>query len=197
MLDLEGWMRERLGRTVNKTMLLRNVGTFYEPVKESTNEAELQNANGADLKKVELRKVVKWRVVAQRYFGAWDTFWQIGGKKGRAYELKLENEAYGRGETHVQFLDFDTGDSLNFTGRVTAARDPVRLNQAVDVKVVKAFADRVKGSGFIVVWFAVGFMVGGLLLFMIGQNWEGISAAISHIGATATPTPPPTFLGVP
>lgn len=189
MHDFEGWLRERLGRTVNKVMLLRNVGEFYEQ-KPVVQKEFHQDGTVTEKLVSEPRKIIKWRVVMQKYFGHWEKFWSLG-KKGFAYELELANEAYGRGETHVQFIDYDTGDSLNFTGRVLARKDPTTLNEAIDVKVVKAFSDRLKGSGFMVVWFLVGFFIGGLLLFMIGQNWESIVSAIGQIGKSA---PVPTNL---
>lgn len=185
-----GWAREKLGRTVNKVMLLRNVGEFLQ--EEPVYKTEI-HSDGTKTVTIanEPKKVIKWRVVAQRYFGHWERFWELGhGKTKQAYELKLENESYGRGEVHVQFIDFDTGDALNFTGRVKAAMSPQNLQEAIDVKVVKEFGNRLKGANFMAIWFLVGFAIGGLLLFMVGQNWDGIAAAVSHIGAS-NPTPPP------
>lgn len=150
-----GYIRERLGKTVYKAMLLRSVG---------------EDKDG--------RK--KWRVLKQRYFKPNETFWEYKGQpQDKAFELNLSDECYGRGEVHVHFIDFDTGNALNMNGAVIASEHPEVLKRMVSVKHIKTFAENVRGSNFTVVWFLVGFAIGGLLFFMIGQNWLSI---VSRIG---------------
>jgi hypothetical protein len=153
MHTTEGLIREKLGRTVNKVMLLRNVG-------------------------IDAEGVPKYRVVAQKFFRGTERFWMF---QGDAYELKLENEAYGRGETHVQFLDYDTGDSINMTGLVKAASNPKLLGRAVEVEHIKVFVRQNKAAVawvFLIIGIAVGVAIG----FSIGQNIGAIASAVNGGG---------------
>lgn len=197
MHDSIGWLREKLGRTVNKAMLLRNVGEFYEkrPIYEwrdtVTKSGQLTKKPFVVGETVE--KVVKWRVVAQQFFGHKELYW-MPFKKGMAYELKLENEAYGRGETHVQFIDYETGDSLNFSGRVTANKDPITLAKAIDVSTVKTFAHSLRGIGANLAICAVVALAFLFVGWTIGNNWGDIVATFQGIGAPHAPIQTPTVI---
>lgn len=181
MHNLEGLIREKLGRTVFKAMLLRNVGTFKDT-----------DSTGKEV------DVIKWRVVAQKFFGDWERWWKLD--KHHAYELKLENECYGRGEVHVQFIDYDTGNSINMTGCRFAAKDPEKLAVAVDVEHIKEWVKRNKTTGAALVICVVCVALGLFVGFTVGQNWENIIGTFQKVAnSTATPTMEPVitpFTGV-
>lgn len=160
MHDLVGYAFEKLGRAVNKVMLLRNVGEI-----EVEREVQMSVKGVVSLVKKSV-KLVKWRVVAQHYFLPKEQFWEFGNK---AYELKLEHETYGRGEVHVQFLNFETGDALNMNGCVLASEKPEYLKRLVNTQHIKDFVMQNKQQVawvFIVIGLAAGIAVG----FVLGQN---------------------------
>lgn len=170
MHNLEGIIREKLGRTVFKVMLLRNVGTFID-INEHNDPVE----------------VVKWRVVAQKFFGDWEKWWKFD--KTHAYELKLENECYGRGEVHVQFIDYDTGNSINMTGQRFAASDPAQLATAIDCEHIKEWVKRNKTTGAALAICAVCVALGLFVGFTVGQNWGNIIHTFQQGAVNATATP--------
>lgn len=165
MHDFLGFVLEKVGRSVNKVMLLRNVG-------QSEIEKEVEQADGSFQK--QKVKVIKRRVVAAHYFSSKEHFWLLktrvdGIRVHKAYELKLEHEIYGRGEVHVQFLDFDTGDALNMDGQMVIANErPEYLARLVDTKHIVDFLHQHKQE---IQWIflVVGGVLGGVIGFLVGK----------------------------
>lgn len=171
MLNMVGQLKERLGKAVNKIILLRKIGQT-----ERVYDVEIESGGRMTCRDTKIR----YCVVKQHYFGSKETLWKFD--KEHTYELHLDEVAYVRGQTSVQFKDFDSGASLGIGGgEVIARRDPVTLTRLVGIKHLNTFADSVKSTSPQLVGVLIGLLVAAPMFFMIGQNWEAIVEAIRGV----------------
>lgn len=196
MLTFVGIIREKLGRTVNKVLICRLVGEFETKTHQIV---EVKNRKGVWARNKTVKvKIPRYRVVARHYFGACETVWRAN-KLGRAYEIYPTDEAVAINESHIQFIDFDTGNTLNFgVGQLGARENPVKLDEKIETDSIKEF---VKQNKTAVAWafLAIGIVMGVFIGFVLGQNIESITGAVNGaqdvILPTLSPSPTPIIIG--
>lgn len=198
MLPFLGYIREKLGRTVNTAVLLMNVGTYdspmevLEPVQTLVHDYDNHGNFVLDDQKmpklhseVHLSPVIRsvkrihYRKLAQIYYLPPQQFWVYD--ENHAFLLKPENEAIGRGEVHVEYIDYDTGAHLTFGGVyiVPDEAEPTQLRRAIHTQHIAEFVRA--HSQVILTMILIGCCIGGLFGFILGQNATTISHALSHV----------------
>lgn len=184
-----GWAKERIGRTVNKVIILRFVGMIDQPVTKT------KIVKGKIVHYRQIVKVPRYRAVARHYFTNKDTDWRAK-KLGKAYELYATDETFSINETHFQFLDYETGNTLNIgAGQIGARENPVKLDEKIETDSIKTFVQQNKTT---IAWafLAIGILVGIFIGFSIGQNSDAIMAGINQAKNGIIPNPTP-YMGVP
>jgi hypothetical protein len=198
MNDLVGYAYEHLGKSVFKVMALRCTGEMEQDlevqVPYTVEEPVLLDSGAPVLKddkvvtqtvihqKIEVKKikVKKYAVVRQHYFSPKERFWSFD--KTHCFELRLEHEVYGRGEVHVQFVDFDTGNHLNMNGAyvIDPNFSPEKLAAFFEVAHWRAFAaGAVQAAPWVLL--LLGVLLGGISGYFIAVNGSKIAQAFSHV----------------
>lgn len=195
-----GWMKEKIGRTVDKAMILRKVADIRTPqtklkLKQKNDPKEpdeyetiyLTSAGAETTKEEEANIILKpmYRVVHQEFFSGGQMWLRWDGK---TYPLELTGECYTRGQTHVHFFDYETANLLDMSGVTLAQKSPMDWNLGVDCEHIKNWKkSNALGSDWIMytVFIALGIFIG----FVIGQNIEGITAAVNGPTPTSIPVP--------
>lgn len=196
MLTIAGLIREKLGRSFHKVLIVRFIGEFETKTHQIK---EIKTRKGTYGKSVLVKtKIPRYRVVARHYFSPIDTVWRAS-KLGRAFEIYPTDEALAINEGHLQFIDFDTGNTLNFgVGQIGARENPVKLDEKIETDSIKEF---VKQNKTAIAWafLGIGILMGVFIGFVIGQNIEGIAGAVKGgadvIIPQLTPTPTPIIIG--
>lgn len=154
---LKAEIYEKLGKRLNKAMILRRV------------EGPIDQAH--------------YVLVATRFFNTDEKFWKMD--ETHAYELHLENESYTRGQTHVQFLDFESGKPIKMGPGAQVTYPPhvlIRMLKAEHVRIAVSASIGSTGN-LLILGACIG--VGVLIGFIIGQF-------ITMPGPGAPGVPPPT-----
>lgn len=138
---LKAEIYEKLGKRLNKAMILRRV------------EGPVDQAH--------------YVLVATRFFNADEKFWKMDDR--HAYELHLENESYTRGQTHVQFLDFESGNPIMMGPGAQVVYPPHVLIRMLGAEHVRIAVSASVGSAgnLLILGACVG--VGVLIGFIVGQ----------------------------
>lgn len=185
-----GWMYEKFGWALVKVMLVRHVGEIEIDVPE----LEYNEASGSydpvlkgGKPVVHKSKIPRWRVVHSQYMSFGETYFM---HKNHCYEVRLEHECYGRGEVHVQFLDAETGNSVNFSGAVVFAEDPKKQKLARTTKHLLQIQNQGDTSPQWI-WLAIGLAVGALAAAVVLLSM-GVGGSVPVVPVGATPTPLPS-----
>lgn len=195
MHSLIGLIREKTGRSFHKVLVVRFVGEF-ETKTHQLIEVKTRKGTFGHNKTVKV-KIPRYRVVTRHYFSPTDTVWRCK-KLGRAYEIYPTDESLAINEGHLQFVDFDTGNTLNFgVGSIGARENPVKLEEKIETDSIKEF---VKQNKTAVAWafLGIGIAMGIFIGFVLGQNIEGIAGAVngaSNVIIPTSPTPTPIIIG--
>lgn len=188
IFQLEGWINEKLGRHVNKAMLLKFAGysqtTVYKigtdglpeyETKNVTKQAKLDNGQivNVDVPEktpvMEEKKFKRYVVIRQIYFKNSEITWKIklDGQE-HAYLLNVINTAYQRGSVNVQFIDAETGNGVNMSGVVLIPTEyePKKLSIAMQTKHLSTFINQNKQQ---IAWafLAIGVVLGVFIGFVI------------------------------
>lgn len=192
-----GYLREKIGRTIHKAMIAQKVATIEQEVYKQEYITGINNKTGnpetimrsvpvyidpaAEKPQIKTVKKALYRIVKQAYFMPKETLLVF---KERVFEFTPQSEAYTRGEVHVHFFDYETGDRLDMSGVTLAQKNPLDLGLAIDVSHIKQWkTGNLAVSGWIIplLLFGLGICLG----LIIGTNIP----AINHIVNPGT-TPP-------
>lgn len=180
MNNFVGWVREKMGRSTHKAVLM-------VPISETVRFYPDKHPNGTSYTpQPRNQKLRAYEAVAAHYFRPNEVFWNY--KKDATYELHAENTSYIRNEAKLQFLNKYTGAPIGFDELQQVVFTPEALTQTIASKWVQAAHQSVKGlsMGLIVSLVVFGFgLVVGLL---VGTNTGTIQAILQP-----TPTPPVMF----
>lgn len=176
MNSLTGQIREKTGRSTYKAILLKPLGETQtqEPIKTPTGLANYD---------VNPRRLRIYRMIAAHYFTPKEMFWKRS--KNETYELHLQNTSYERGESHIQYINADSGAPIVLQEIGGIVHGPKTLSRLFKVEHINAAAMTLKSNAGLVIMivvFAAGFAIGALVF----QNMPAITHALSP---KATPTP--------
>lgn len=151
MNSLIGWIREKMGRSTYKAVLLQPV---INPLDMGT---------------------LRYEAVKAHYFKPNDLLWK---NKHETYELHAENVSYQRGEAKLLFINRLTGGPVAFGELGGTVFSPEALTQVIAAEWARYVHASLKGAGMgaliSIVLFGFGLTVGALL----GLNWEAIMNAV-------------------
>lgn len=108
-----------------------------------------------------------WLVVAVRFFGDKDKYVQYGRNKAVSvspYPCHLVKK-----QEHWGFMDFDTGDEVNFSGGVVQGMSPEQLSVELNAKDAENITRGGSVSGLMTLILVGGlaFVVGGVVAFSL------------------------------
>lgn len=192
-----GWIKEKIGRTVDKAMILRKVADIRTPQtklkivpktegtkEQDTYETVYIKPDGTETLKLEEANIIlkpMYRVVHQEFFSGGQMWLRWDGK---TYPLELTGECYTRGQTHVHFFEYESANKLDMSGITLATKSPLDWNLGVDCEHIKNWKkSNALGNDWVLyaVFIALGIFIG----FVIGQNIEGITSTLN--GPAPTP----------